>query len=158
MNNLERTITVDQVSGVEGPSLYIDNMRVAGSKPWGGGSVLAEWQTTPRPVLAALGGAPTRGALSALDPSETIVVEVRDGVVFIAGRILSATPGERFYPRNKRWNVQRVDVIESLAQLVTNAKQVRHAITADIHKEAALWHEQRRAAEWALALDILLAA
>jgi hypothetical protein len=156
MSDLDRVIPIEQVSGVEGPSLYIDGLRVAGNKPWGGGSILATWQSTPRAVLATLAGATTRAALAALDPSEEITVEVADGHISIAGRNLATTPGERFYPRNARWKERRIDLIESLAQSVRYAKFDN--ITADIHNEVAAWHQQHQAAEWALALDLLFAA
>lgn len=32
------------VAGPEGPSLYIDDYRVSGPKPWGGGKILYEFQ------------------------------------------------------------------------------------------------------------------
>lgn len=32
------------VDGVEGEALYINNYRIAGPKPWGGGEVLKEWK------------------------------------------------------------------------------------------------------------------
>lgn len=34
------------VDGVEGPSLYVNDFRVAGPKPWGGGPVIAKWTIT----------------------------------------------------------------------------------------------------------------
>lgn len=36
-------VNIVVIRGVEGPSLYINNFRVAGNKPWGGGDVIAEW-------------------------------------------------------------------------------------------------------------------
>ena len=32
------------VSGVEGNSIYLNDERIAGPKPWGGGKVLKEWK------------------------------------------------------------------------------------------------------------------
>ena len=34
------------MEGVEGPSIYINDHRIAGPKPWGGGTILKEWKTT----------------------------------------------------------------------------------------------------------------
>ena len=150
--DLDRDIPVEQISGVEGPSFYIDELRVAGNKPWGGGSSLGRWRTTPRAVLAALAGEPTRAALAALDPGEEVVVEVADGRVSIEGRALAAEQGERSYPQDARWRTRRVEIVESLAQAVRHA---RFEVAADIHTEVALWHRQHQAAEWALALDLL---
>ncbi|MBX9035056.1 hypothetical protein [Gordonibacter massiliensis (ex Traore et al. 2017)] len=36
---MSETITFEVVSGCEGPSLYVDDVRIAGPKPWGGGTV-----------------------------------------------------------------------------------------------------------------------
>lgn len=38
------TVEVMVVSGVEGPSLYINDRRVAGPKPWGGGKTVYQWK------------------------------------------------------------------------------------------------------------------
>ena len=38
-----KTINVMVVRGVAGPSLYINDYRVHGSKPWGGGTMLYEF-------------------------------------------------------------------------------------------------------------------
>jgi hypothetical protein len=150
MNDLDRIITVEQVSGVEGPSLYIDSLRVAGNKPWGGGSYLGQWKTTPRAVFAALGGSASRQSLAGLDASETVPVQVRDGAVLIADRVLVTTPAEKSYPRNAKWNARRADIGASLAQSVRTAQL---PITADIRNEVQLWHRQRLALTWAYALD-----
>ncbi len=37
-------IEIMVVKGVEGPSLYINNYRVAGPKPWGGGPAIMTWK------------------------------------------------------------------------------------------------------------------
>ena len=39
MNN-EVRVNIDIVSGVEGLSIYIDDTRICGNKPWGGGKVI----------------------------------------------------------------------------------------------------------------------
>lgn len=36
-------IKIRHVRGVEGDSLYINDYRVAGPKPWGGGPTVKEW-------------------------------------------------------------------------------------------------------------------
>jgi hypothetical protein len=58
VNGLDRDIEVIHVSGVEGPSLYINNYRVSGPKPWGGGTTVREWKTTLRDILIAILGDP----------------------------------------------------------------------------------------------------
>lgn len=52
----EGYIDIVMVEGVKGPSLYVNNHRVAGPKPWGGGFVQKNWPTTRRNILAALLG------------------------------------------------------------------------------------------------------
>lgn len=37
-------VSIEVVSGVEGPSVYINDYRVAGNKPWGGGRVTHSWK------------------------------------------------------------------------------------------------------------------
>lgn len=36
-------IRIDVISGVEGPSLYLNDRRIAGPKPWGGGAAIHSW-------------------------------------------------------------------------------------------------------------------
>lgn len=36
-------VAVQFVEGVEGPSIYLKNFRIAGRKPWGGGTVKYSW-------------------------------------------------------------------------------------------------------------------
>lgn len=43
-------MTIDLVSGVEGPCLVANCNRIAGPKPWGGGKVLRSWQLDERHV------------------------------------------------------------------------------------------------------------
>jgi len=40
----DEIISIEVVSGVEGPSLYINQYRIVGNKPWGGGKVLQSWK------------------------------------------------------------------------------------------------------------------
>jgi hypothetical protein len=53
-------ISVIFIRGVEGPSLYVNNYRVLGSKPWGGGTIVKEWTvsaaTLMRDLTMAFGG------------------------------------------------------------------------------------------------------
>lgn len=42
------------VAGVEGLSVYLCGYRIAGSKPWGGGRVMAEWTISMRDIREAL--------------------------------------------------------------------------------------------------------
>lgn len=43
------------VAGVEGPALYLNDFRVAGPKPWGGGKTLFSFQATTLDIQTALG-------------------------------------------------------------------------------------------------------
>jgi hypothetical protein len=47
-------VKIEVVSGVEGPSVYINDMRVAGPKPWGGGKVIYLFKAEARHILEAL--------------------------------------------------------------------------------------------------------
>jgi hypothetical protein len=47
-------VKVETVGGVEGPSLYVDDHRVAGNKPWGGGRLLHAFQADADLMLAAI--------------------------------------------------------------------------------------------------------
>lgn len=57
-DGLDREVEVVVVSGPEGPSLYIADFRVAGPKPWGGGTILHSWSTTLRDLLYGMVGYP----------------------------------------------------------------------------------------------------
>ena len=38
-------IKVEVIKGVEGHSLYVNDYRVLGAKPWGGGELVVGWNT-----------------------------------------------------------------------------------------------------------------
>ncbi len=46
---------IEVISGVEGDSLSINNMRVCGSKPYGGGTVKNKWKAKREDILNAIG-------------------------------------------------------------------------------------------------------
>ena len=48
-------ILIAYVKGVEGNSLYVNDFRVYGPKPWGGGTVIKEWIITLDNLKEALG-------------------------------------------------------------------------------------------------------
>lgn len=50
----DRTITIEVVKGIEGNSLYINNKRISGNKPWGGGRVLHVFKTTEKEIHKAI--------------------------------------------------------------------------------------------------------
>lgn len=52
---MEKEITIKLVNGVEGNSIYLNDTRICGSKPWGGGSVVKEWTTSIYEIEMALG-------------------------------------------------------------------------------------------------------
>jgi len=52
--DVNKEIEISIVNGVEGKCLYINHYRVAGSKPWGGGTVLQNWTVTLKDILDAL--------------------------------------------------------------------------------------------------------
>ena len=40
------------VKGVEGNSVYLNDYRIAGPKPWSGGKILKEWNVTKRDIMS----------------------------------------------------------------------------------------------------------
>lgn len=48
-------VTIEIVNGCEGKCIYINDYRVAGSKPWGGGRVETSWTVDKKEILKALG-------------------------------------------------------------------------------------------------------
>lgn len=49
------TMTLILCRGVEGDCIYLNNHRIVGPKPWGGGTTIKEWKVTRNEVLRALG-------------------------------------------------------------------------------------------------------
>ena len=47
------------VNGVEGMALYINDYRVAGPKPWGGGTAVKSWVTDEEKIIRALSKPPS---------------------------------------------------------------------------------------------------
>jgi hypothetical protein len=47
-------VQIEVVSGVEGPSLYLDQYRFAGNKPWGGGKIIHSWKVTAKDLRESL--------------------------------------------------------------------------------------------------------
>jgi hypothetical protein len=96
--DLKGSVEISHVSGVEGPSLYMNQYRVAGPKPWGGGSTLGVWKTTARAVLLALASQPdvafgvaAKAALVKLDLDQQLSISVDPTGITIGERHLVAT-------------------------------------------------------------------
>lgn len=53
-------VEIDLVKGVAGIGVYINSSRVAGPKPWGGGTYLYQFKARREDVLSALGIEPAR--------------------------------------------------------------------------------------------------
>ena len=47
-------VIVEIIEGVGGPCVAINDRRVAGPKPWGGGKVIMRWKTTREQIMASL--------------------------------------------------------------------------------------------------------
>lgn len=54
MNEADEALEIEVIQGVEGKCLAINGYRVAGPKPWGGGTVVDSW-TIPIKAIPALG-------------------------------------------------------------------------------------------------------
>lgn len=52
---MEKYITIEVVSGIEGCCLLADNQRIAGPKPWGGGSVIHSFKVNAATLADAIG-------------------------------------------------------------------------------------------------------
>lgn len=50
----EKKIEIEVVKGVEGHCIYINNYRVAGPKPWGGGQTVLSWRASLKDFETAL--------------------------------------------------------------------------------------------------------
>lgn len=46
---------IDIIKGVEGNSVCINEYRVAGPKPWGGGEIVESWKVNVDDILRAIG-------------------------------------------------------------------------------------------------------
>jgi len=67
---MESKIKIELVSGVEGNSIYLNDTRICGSKPWGGGSVIKKWTTSIWEIERALGIKFTEEQLGKLNKTE----------------------------------------------------------------------------------------
>lgn len=55
IENVEQNkINIEIIQGVEGKSLYLNDIRVAGNKPWGGGSVVNNWKINEEDLIKAI--------------------------------------------------------------------------------------------------------
>jgi hypothetical protein len=54
--NEEKTVEIAVVSGASGPCVYINDYRVAGQKPWGGGKILFKFNVKATDIEKALQG------------------------------------------------------------------------------------------------------
>lgn len=50
----EEKVKVEVIGSATGSSLYINDFRVCGNKPWGGGTVIRKWVTSKQYILKAL--------------------------------------------------------------------------------------------------------
>lgn len=69
----EPTVSVLLVDGVGGPSIYVNDYRVAGPKPWGGGTIRREWTASEDDFTQAL-NQPTPDRRITVDPTDEAVV------------------------------------------------------------------------------------
>jgi hypothetical protein len=69
MRDETKTISILFMKGVEGNSFYLNDTRIAGPKPWGGGTIIQEKfcslddlrRALGKELLAELSGAPVEG-------------------------------------------------------------------------------------------------
>jgi hypothetical protein len=74
----EKTISISIADGAEGPSIYINDHRVAGAKPWGGARTSKHLNTTLRDIVLAIPA--VASALRALQSVEWVHLRTTDKV------------------------------------------------------------------------------
>lgn len=47
---VEKPVRIDIVRGVEGPAIYLNNFRIDGPKPWGGGKIIMTFLARPSEI------------------------------------------------------------------------------------------------------------
>jgi hypothetical protein len=52
---LEEMVEIERIGGVEGDCIAINSYRVAGNKPWSGGTTKQEWKTTKKQIMHSIG-------------------------------------------------------------------------------------------------------
>lgn len=52
---MEEKFTLEIIGGVEGDCIALNNYRLAGPKPWGGGAVKKSWKVSREDILRAMG-------------------------------------------------------------------------------------------------------
>lgn len=50
----DKTYELEEISGVEGNSLYLNDHRISGPKPWGGGRLVRTWHIDGDDLINAL--------------------------------------------------------------------------------------------------------
>lgn len=50
----EKLFSLVYCRGVEGNSVYLNDYRIAGPKPWGGGEIIKEWSVRIEDILNAI--------------------------------------------------------------------------------------------------------
>lgn len=73
MESLEEALEIEVIKGVEGNCLVINDTRVAGSKPWGGGTVIHKFTVPVKKIPA----------IQSLNAQETKKAEVRGQLMAI---------------------------------------------------------------------------
>lgn len=51
---MDNKAIIERIGGCEGDCLALNDMRIAGNKPWGGGTVKQSWNTTIEDILRAI--------------------------------------------------------------------------------------------------------
>lgn len=48
------SVSLDLVEGVEGQCIYLNDRRIAGPKPWGGGKIVKQWKVRVDAIYEAI--------------------------------------------------------------------------------------------------------
>jgi hypothetical protein len=75
---VDETVSIEVVSGVEGRSVYINDYRVAGNKPWGGGTVELKFRASLSDIFESVESAIVKGREPAFSPAIIAALERTD--------------------------------------------------------------------------------
>jgi hypothetical protein len=118
---VDETVSIEVVSGVEGRSIYINDYRVAGNKPWGGGTVELKFRASLSDIFESVESAIVKGCEPAFSPAIVAALERTDW---------SMEEALAFYADGKHFDVctgrtRIVDTGEIAENALDNARRVK---------------------------------
>lgn len=114
-----KEVKIEIVEGVEGNSVYINDHRVCGNKPWGGGTAIGSWKVSLKEITQTL-------ALLDVEPSD--FRKNADERIKLANKIL----------QSKRTEQETLNFIETLLKIIKEACDIidqQHAENKQLREE-----------------------